>query len=56
MGGIKIYGGVIFITTLSLFHFFRNSKHPEKWSVSLRISTGNMNASGVVTCWYPQIY
>ena len=29
--------GVIFITTLSLFHFFRNSQHPEKWSVSFTI-------------------
>ena len=26
-------GGVIFITTLSLFHFFRNSQYPEKSSV-----------------------
>ena len=23
-------GGVIFITIMSLFHFFRNSQHPEK--------------------------
>ena len=33
MGGVKIIsaeGGVIFITTLSLFYFFRNGKHPEK--------------------------
>ena len=22
----------------------------------LRISSGNVNASGVVICWYPQIY
>ena len=32
----KILWGVIFITTISLFHFFRNSKHPEKWSVSVK--------------------
>ena len=30
-------GGVIFITTLSLFHFFRNSQHPEKSSVSFTV-------------------
>ena len=29
-------GGVIFITTISLFHFFRNSQHPEKCSVSVK--------------------
>ena len=35
-GELKIYGGVIFITTLSLFHFFRNSQHQEKWSISFK--------------------
>ena len=25
MGGVKLYGGVIFVTTLSLFHLFRKS-------------------------------
>ena len=29
-------GGVIFTTTLPLFHFFRNSQHSEKWSVSFK--------------------
>ena len=29
-------GGVIFIITISLFDFFRNSQHPEKWSVSVK--------------------
>ena len=30
-GELKLYGGgVIFITTPSLFYFFRNSQHPEK--------------------------
>ena len=29
-GGTNLYGGEIFITTISLFHFFRNNKHPEK--------------------------
>ena len=58
MGGVKnIWGSNIYycITTLSLFHFFRNSKHPEKWSVSFRIFSGNVNAS-VVTYQYSQIY
>ena len=27
---LKIYGGVIFVTILSSFHFFRNNQHPEK--------------------------
>ena len=35
-GELKLYRGVIFITTLSLFHFFRYSQHPQKWSVSLK--------------------
>ena len=35
-GELKIYGGVIFITTISLFYFFRNWKHPENWSVSFK--------------------
>ena len=32
MGGVKIIlgGGVIFVTTLSLFHLIRNRYHPEK--------------------------
>ena len=29
-GELKLYGGVIFITALALFNFFRNSQHPEK--------------------------
>ena len=28
--------GVIFINTLSLFHFLKNSQHPEKWSISFK--------------------
>ena len=30
-------GGVMFIMALSLFHFFRNSQHPEKWNVYFNI-------------------
>ena len=34
-GELKIWG-VIFVTTLSLFYFFRNRKHPQNWSVSFK--------------------
>ena len=58
MGGVKIIcGGVIFIiTTISLFHFFRtletaNTQKSEMFL--LRISSGNVNVSVVVTCQYP---
>ena len=44
-----------YITTLSFFHFFRNSQHPKSEVFLLRISLGHVNAS-VVTCQYPQIY
>ena len=44
-----------YITTLPLFNIFRNSQHPEKWSVSFKNFFGNVNTS-VVTCRYPQIY
>ena len=49
-------GGVIFI---HYFFSLETAKHQEKWSVSLkllRISSGNVNASGVVTFQYSQIY
>ena len=58
MGGVKkIWESNIYyyITTLSLFHFCRNSQHPEKWSVFLRIYSGNVNAS-LFTGQYLQIY
>ena len=55
-GGVKIIWGVIFITIISLFHFFRNSQHQKSEVFLLRISSGNMNALVVVTCQYPQIY
>ena len=32
-GGCNIYYS---ITTISLFHFIRNSQHPEKWDVSFK--------------------
>ena len=35
-GELIFYGGVIFISPISLFYFFRNSQHPEKWSVSVK--------------------
>ena len=54
-GGVEIYGGVIFITTFSLFHFIRNNQHPENELFLLQNFSGNVNAS-VVNCRYPQIY
>ena len=33
---LKLYARVIFITTLSWYHFFRNSQHPDKWGVSFK--------------------
>ena len=33
---LKTNGGVIFITILLHYHFFRKSQHPEKWSVSFK--------------------
>ena len=32
--GVRNIWGVLFINTLSLFHFFRNSQQPENGSVS----------------------
>ena len=58
MGGVKnIWRSNMYyyIATQSLFHFCRNSQHPENWKFFLRISSGNVNAS-VVICPYPQIY
>ena len=46
----EIYGGVIFITALSLFHFFRKSKHPEKWSVSFKKL---FKKSKCISCYLP---
>ena len=36
MGGVTNKWGVFFITTLSLFHFFRYRQHPEKRSVTFK--------------------
>ena len=58
MGGVKIYGGVIFIDILLHFHYFislETANIQKSEVVLLRISSGNVNAS-VVTCWYPQIF
>ena len=45
--------GYYYITTYSLFHFFRNRKKSEAFL--LRISLGNVNGL-VVTCRYPKVY
>ena len=52
MGGVKNKWGsniYYYITTLSILHFFRNSKHPEKWSVSFKDSLEICNASVVTS-------
>ena len=52
---LKLYGGVIFITTLPLFHL--ETANTQKSEVFLlRNSSGNVNTSGFVTCRDPQIY
>ena len=49
-------GGVIFITKPSLFHFLERANTQKSEVFLLRISSGNANISGVVTCQWPQIY
>ena len=43
-------GGVIFITKPSLFHFLERANTQKSEVFLLRISSGNANISGVVTC------
>ena len=54
--GINLYGGEICITTISLFHFLEIANTQKSEVFLLRISSGNVNASVVATCQYPQIY
>ena len=51
-GGVKLYEGVIFITTPSLFHFIslERSNTQKSEVFLLRIFSGNLNISEVVTC------
>ena len=48
--------GEICVTTISLFHFLEIANTQKSEVFLLRISSGNVNASVVVTCQYPQIY
>ena len=51
-----MYGGVIFITTLSLYFISLETANTQKSEVFLqRIALRNVNAS-VITCQYPKIY
>ena len=50
-GELKLYGDVIFITTISLFHFFRNSQDPEKWSVS--VENFFRKCDCISSCYFP---
>ena len=49
-------GGVVFITTISLFHFLETANTQKSEVFQLSISSGNVNASVVATCQYPQFY
>ena len=40
---LKLYGGVIFITIVSLFHLFRNIQHPTKRSDFFKECLGEMS-------------
>ena len=53
IGGVKNKWGksiYYYITTLSLFHFFRNRQHPEKSSVSFKNFFRN---SQCISCYLP---
>ena len=52
-GELKLYGGVMFSTTLSLFHFFRNSQHPEKISVSFNKFFRKCECIRISWCYLP---
>ena len=49
-------GGVIFITKCHYFISLEIANTQKSEVFLLRISLGNVNASVVVTCQYPQIY
>ena len=48
--------GVIFITTTSYFVSLETASTRKSEVFMLRISSGNVNASVIMTCQYPQIY
>ena len=54
MGGVKIIwgrgGGVIFITTPNYFTSLETVNAQKSEVFYLKISSGNVNASGVITC------
>ena len=53
MRGVKIIWGVISITALLQFHYLislETANTQKSEAFLLRISSGNLNASGVVTC------
>ena len=58
MGGVKSKWGsniYYYITTLSLFQFFRKNQHPEKWSLSFKNFFRKFECISF-TCRYPRIY
>ena len=48
--------GVIFITTTSYFVSLETASTRKSEVFVSRISSGNVNASVIMTCQYPQIY
>ena len=58
-GGVKIIWGGVILLHFHYLHCFislETAKHPENWSLSFKNFFRNVNASGVVTCQYPQTY
>ena len=57
VGELKLYGGSIIYYYTCIISFLSKQPNTQKSEVFLlRISSGNVNASGVVTCQYPQTY
>ena len=56
MGELELYGGSII--TLPHYHYSISLEiaNTQKSDMLLKISSQNVNGSGVVTCRYPQIY
>ena len=57
MGGVKIiWGSNIYYYTFIISFFLEIANTQKSEVLFLRISSGNVNASGLVTCQYPQTY
>ena len=56
VGELNVYRGVIFVTTPSLFHSLETANTQKSEVFLLSIPSGKLNAVGVITCRYNQIY